>query len=146
MVSLRQEQNPFMRFAVPFLKMLTLCMLWRAQFLSDFYAVFCFHQILILLPLQANTLDKKVSTKVKILILLLAVTHDKKTLIFLPLNHTRLQKVQYLLNESSFFRRKKRFVTPFLGLRDIQLNTKGSFVWTPFMFTNFLSVIYHVKY
>ena len=25
-------------------------MLWRAQFLSDFYAIFCVHQILILLP------------------------------------------------------------------------------------------------
>ena len=51
MVSLRQEQNSIMKFAVPFLKMLALCMLWRAQFLSDFYAVFCVHQILILLPL-----------------------------------------------------------------------------------------------
>ena len=30
-VSRRQEQNPIMNFAVPFLKML--CMLWRAQFL-----------------------------------------------------------------------------------------------------------------
>ena len=38
-------------FAVPFHKMLTLHMLWRAQFLLDFYAVFCIHQILILLPL-----------------------------------------------------------------------------------------------
>ena len=47
MVSLRQEQNPIMKFAVPFLKMLALCMLWRAQFLLDFYAVFCVHQILI---------------------------------------------------------------------------------------------------
>ena len=44
MVSLRQEQNPIMKFAVPFLKMLALCMLWRAQFLSDFYSVFCVHQ------------------------------------------------------------------------------------------------------
>ena len=47
MVSLRQEQNPIMKFAVAFLKMLALCMLWRAQFLLDFYAVFCVHQILI---------------------------------------------------------------------------------------------------
>ena len=51
MVSLRQEQNPIMKFAAPYLKMLAHCMLWRAQFLSDFYAVFCIHQILILLPL-----------------------------------------------------------------------------------------------
>ena len=51
MVSQRQEQNPIINFDVPLLKMLTLCMIWRAQFLSDFYAVFCVHQILILLPL-----------------------------------------------------------------------------------------------
>ena len=48
MVSLCQVQYPIMKFAVPFLRMLVLCMLWRAQFLSDFYAVFCVHQILIL--------------------------------------------------------------------------------------------------
>ena len=41
MVRLRQEQNPIMKFAVPFLKMLAFSMLWRAQILSDFYAVFC---------------------------------------------------------------------------------------------------------
>ena len=46
-----QEQNPIMNFAVPFLKMLTHYLLWRAKFLSDFYAVFCVHQIVILLPL-----------------------------------------------------------------------------------------------
>ena len=51
MVSLRQEQNPIMKFAVPFLKMFTLCMLWSAQFLSDFYSVFCVHQILSFGPL-----------------------------------------------------------------------------------------------
>ena len=39
MVSLRQEQNPIMKFAFPFLKMFALCMLGRAQFLSDFYSV-----------------------------------------------------------------------------------------------------------
>ena len=38
MVSLRQEQNPIMNFAVPFLQMLALCMVWKAQYLSDFYA------------------------------------------------------------------------------------------------------------
>ena len=38
MVRWRQEQNPIMNFAVPFVKMLTLCMLWRARLLSDFYA------------------------------------------------------------------------------------------------------------
>ena len=40
MVSLRQEQNPIMKFAVPFHKMFALCMLWRAQFLPDFHLVF----------------------------------------------------------------------------------------------------------
>ena len=40
MVSWRQEQHPIMNFAVPFLKMLTLYMLWRAQFLSDFIFAF----------------------------------------------------------------------------------------------------------
>ena len=51
MVSWRQKQNPILNFAVPFLKILILYMLWRAQFLSHFYTVFCVHQILILLPL-----------------------------------------------------------------------------------------------
>ena len=46
MVSLRQEQNPIMKFVVPFLKMFALCMLWKAQFLSVFYAAFFVHQIL----------------------------------------------------------------------------------------------------
>ena len=64
MVSLRQEQNPIMKFAVPFLKMFALCMLWRAQFLSDFYSVFCV---------------QKVSQKVRIFFLLLAIIQDKKT-------------------------------------------------------------------
>ena len=44
-----QEQNPILNFAVLFLKILTPYMLQRAQFSSDFYAVFCIHQILILL-------------------------------------------------------------------------------------------------
>ena len=35
-----------MKFAVPFLKMFAVCMLWRAQFLSDFDSVFCVHQVL----------------------------------------------------------------------------------------------------
>ena len=39
MVSLSQEQHFIMNFAVPFLKMLTLYMLWRAQFLTEFYAL-----------------------------------------------------------------------------------------------------------
>ena len=51
MVSMGQEQNSIMNFAVTFLKMLALYMLWRAQFLSKLDAVFCVHQILILLPL-----------------------------------------------------------------------------------------------
>ena len=49
-VSLLQEQHSIMSFAVPLLKMLTLYRLWRAQFLSNFFAVFWVHQILILLP------------------------------------------------------------------------------------------------
>ena len=36
MVSLRQEQNPIMKFAVPFLKMFALCMLWRARIFMKF--------------------------------------------------------------------------------------------------------------
>ena len=64
MVSLRQEQNPIMKFAVPFLKMFAFCMLWRAQFLSDFYSVFCVHQILISLPLSAKIWEQKVSSRV----------------------------------------------------------------------------------
>ena len=84
-----------MKFAVPFLKMLTLYMLWRAQFLSGFYAVFCVYQIL--LPLKAKILDQKVSQKISILILLLAIIQDEKTLTFQPLNYPRSQKVQYLL-------------------------------------------------
>ena len=71
-----------MNFAGPFLKMLTLYMLWRAQFLSKFYAVFCVHQILILLPLEAKILVQKVSHKVRIIILLLAIIQDEKPLIF----------------------------------------------------------------
>ena len=36
-----QEQLPIRNVAGPFLGMLTLFMLWRALFLSDFYALFC---------------------------------------------------------------------------------------------------------
>ena len=36
-VSLCQEENSIMNFAVTFLKMLALYVLWRAQFLSEFY-------------------------------------------------------------------------------------------------------------
>ena len=46
MVSQRQEQNPIMNFAVPFPKILTLYMLWRASFLEELYAVFCVYHIL----------------------------------------------------------------------------------------------------
>ena len=73
MVSLCQEQNFIMNFAVSFLKLLILYILWRAQFLSDFYAVFCIHQILILWPIQAKIWDLKVSQKFKILNNLLLV-------------------------------------------------------------------------
>ena len=51
MVSLRQEQNPIMKFAIPVLKMFALCMLWKTQFLSNFYSVLCVHQILSFWPL-----------------------------------------------------------------------------------------------
>ena len=101
MVSLRQEHNPIMNFAVYFLKMLTLYMLWRAQFLSDFYAAFCIHQILILLPLEAEIWEQKVSQKVRILILLLAIIQDENPPNILTYNYTRSQKLQYLLNGSS---------------------------------------------
>ena len=36
----RQEEHSIMNFAVCFLKMLALYMLWRAQFLSELYVVF----------------------------------------------------------------------------------------------------------
>ena len=61
MVSRRQEQHSIMNFAVAFLNLLTLYMLWRAQFLTEFYAVFCIYQILISVPLWAKILDQKVS-------------------------------------------------------------------------------------
>ena len=46
MVSMGQEQNSIMDFAVTFLKMLALYVLWRAHFLSELYAVYCLYQIL----------------------------------------------------------------------------------------------------
>ena len=49
MVSRHLGQNPIMNFAVPFLKIIILFVLCRAKFLSDFRAVFCVHQALILL-------------------------------------------------------------------------------------------------
>ena len=48
LVSMGQELNPIMNFAVTFLKMRALYVLWRAQSLSEFYAIFCSYQILIL--------------------------------------------------------------------------------------------------
>ena len=69
MVSRCQEQDSIMNFAVGFLKMLSIYMLCRAQFLLGFYVVFCVYQILILLPLVAEICDQKVSQKDKIIIL-----------------------------------------------------------------------------
>ena len=51
MASNGQEQHSIMKFAVFFLKMLAINMLWRAQFLTELHAVFCVHLIWILLPL-----------------------------------------------------------------------------------------------
>ena len=82
MVSFRQEQHSIMNFAVAFLNLLTLYMLWRAQFLTEFYAVFCIYQILIFLPLWAKILDQMVSQKVRIFFLLLAIFQAEKKLIF----------------------------------------------------------------
>ena len=82
MVSQRQEQHSIMNFAVAFLNLLTLYMLWRAQFLTEFYAVFCIYQILIFLPLWAKILDQMVSQKVRIIFLLLAIFQAEKKLIF----------------------------------------------------------------
>ena len=42
MLSLDHEQHSIMKFAVPFLKMLALYMLWTAQFLLEFNAIFLF--------------------------------------------------------------------------------------------------------
>ena len=67
MVSMCQEQHSIMNFAVTFLKMLALYMLWRAQILTDLHAVFCVHQIRISVPPQAKNLDQKVSRKNRIL-------------------------------------------------------------------------------
>ena len=62
-VSRRQKQDPILNFAVPFLKMLTIYMLWRAQFSPDVYAVFFVHQILILLPLYAEIWGRRCPKK-----------------------------------------------------------------------------------
>ena len=70
----RQQQDSNMNFAVPFLKMLALYMLWIAQFLLESYAVY---QISVLLPLYAKIWDQKVSQKVRKLILLLAKIQRK---------------------------------------------------------------------
>ena len=78
MVSFRQEQHSIMNFAVAFLNLLTLYMLWRAQFLTEFYAAFCIYQILIFLPLWAKILDQMVSQKVRIIFLLLAIFQAEK--------------------------------------------------------------------
>ena len=72
MVSMCQEQHSIMNFAVTFLKMLTLYMLWRAQILTDLHAVFCVHQIRISAPPYAKNLDQKVSRKNRILPLKIA--------------------------------------------------------------------------
>ena len=82
--------NVHQNFAVTFLKMLALYMLWRAQFLSEFYVVFCVHQILILLKLLAKIWEHNVSQKVKILILLLAIILIKKKKKFCTLDYDGL--------------------------------------------------------
>ena len=61
-----------MNFAVIFLNMPALYMLWRAQILTDLHAVFCVHQIRISAPPQAKNLDQKVSRKNRILPLKIA--------------------------------------------------------------------------
>ena len=63
------------QFCFSFLKILALYMLWRAQFLSECYAVFCVHQILVLLPLRATIWDQKVSQNIKILISIHLLCH-----------------------------------------------------------------------
>ena len=52
-----------MNFAVAFLKMLTLYVLWSAQFLTELHAVFCIDLIWILLPLCTKFWDQKVTKK-----------------------------------------------------------------------------------
>ena len=42
-----QEQHFIKNFAVALLKMLTLYILWKTQFLTELYAVYCVYQILI---------------------------------------------------------------------------------------------------
>jgi len=45
MVSNGQEQHSIMKFAVFFLKVFAINMLWRAQFLTELHAVFFVHLI-----------------------------------------------------------------------------------------------------
>ena len=69
--------------------------------MSDFQNVYYVYQIKGFGCFISNKLDRLTISRGQILILLVAKIQDKKNLIFLPLNYTSLQKVQYLLNESS---------------------------------------------
>ena len=68
-------------------------MLWKAQFLLEFYVIFCVY--------HNKIRDQKGHQKVRIFLLILAIIQNENNLIFQPLNYARLQKVQYLLNETS---------------------------------------------
>ena len=68
-----RQQHSIMNFAVPFLELVTLYMLWRAQILSEFYDVFCVCQILILQKLKAKIWYERVTQKGILFFLLLAI-------------------------------------------------------------------------
>ena len=80
MVGLRQEQNPIMKFAVPFLKNArTLNFLESSIFIGFLCCLLRLSDLdLVLLPLKAKIWVQRVSEKVKIIILLLAIIQDKK--------------------------------------------------------------------
>ena len=46
-----QVHHSIMNFANPFLKMITLNMLWKTQFFTELPAIICVYQIWIVLPL-----------------------------------------------------------------------------------------------
>ena len=101
MVSFHQDQNPIMKFAVPLLKMFALCMLWRAQFLYDFYSVFAFIRSWSLYHFKLKFGNRRCPKKSEYFFLLLDIIHDEKNLRFYFLNYTRLQKVEYLVDRNS---------------------------------------------
>ena len=80
-----------MKFDVPFLKMLSLYMLWRAQFYQNFMP----SSDLDLVTTIAKIWHQKVSQKVRIIVLLLVIIKDE-TPLTKNLNYTRLKNLNIL--------------------------------------------------